>query len=90
MFQMEVSTTDYQLNITVSQSSRPESVDNTINTETTQRCEYRLFLPEYELLDFIVSSNLTLSLEYYFKLYGVVPMLDVYKGNTQLTQTIPE
>lgn len=77
---MEVSTTDYQLNMTVSQSSKPESVV-TINAETTQRCEYRLFLPEYELLDFIVNSNLTLSLEYYFKLYGVVPMLDVYKGN---------
>lgn len=87
MFQMGFSTTDYQMTVSL-MSSRRDSVANTLNTETTQRCEYRLFLPECGLLDFIINTNFTMSLEYYYKLYGVVPMLDNYKGNIQLTQSV--
>ncbi|XP_048519004.1 uncharacterized protein LOC125503117 [Dendroctonus ponderosae] len=40
---------------------------------------HRFFLPEYELLDFVVQSSFTMPLQEYSELYGVVPMRDIYK-----------
>ncbi|XP_050305255.1 uncharacterized protein LOC126742573 [Anthonomus grandis grandis] len=41
--------------------------------------EYKLFLPEYELLEFVINSKFTMSLHSYYGLYGVVPMREIYK-----------
>lgn len=41
---------------------------------------HRFFLPEYELLDFVIQSSFTMALREYSELYGVVPMRDIYKG----------
>ncbi|KAL1488453.1 hypothetical protein ABEB36_014924 [Hypothenemus hampei] len=61
----------------VSYSSHMGSLDFNL-AETNQR-EYKLFLPEYELLDFIIHSNFTMNLKEYFGIYGVVPMRTIYK-----------
>uniref|UniRef100_A0AAR5Q531 BLUF domain-containing protein n=1 Tax=Dendroctonus ponderosae TaxID=77166 RepID=A0AAR5Q531_DENPD len=45
---------------------------------------HRFFLPEYELLDFVVQSSFTMPLQEYSELYGVVPMRDIYKGGRRL------
>lgn len=60
-----------------SRDSNHASLDH---TEGSLIREYRLILPEYELLDFIIHSNFTMKLQEYHELYGVVPMRDIYKG----------
>ncbi|XP_066151884.1 uncharacterized protein [Euwallacea fornicatus] len=45
----------------------------------TREREFENFLPEYELLDFVINSSFTLFLQDYFQLYGIIPMRDIYK-----------
>lgn len=61
-----------------SHESNHTSLDRTAEGSVIR--EYRLILPEYELLDFIIHSNFTMKLQEYYGLYGVVPMRDIYKG----------
>ncbi|CAG9769020.1 unnamed protein product [Ceutorhynchus assimilis] len=41
--------------------------------------EFKSFLPEYELLDFIIESSFTMPLKEYYEYYNFVPMRDIYK-----------
>ncbi|XP_066246787.1 uncharacterized protein [Euwallacea similis] len=45
----------------------------------TSQGEFKNFLPEYELLDFVIKSNFTIFLQEYFQLYRIIPMRDIYK-----------
>ncbi|XP_060527577.1 uncharacterized protein LOC132702803 isoform X2 [Cylas formicarius] len=48
-------------------------------SEFTAGKEYKIYLPEYELLEFVIKTDFTMRLQDYYNVYGVVPMRDIYK-----------
>lgn len=52
--------------------------------KTSPMDPYRNTLPEQEIVDFVIKTNITENIETYYSVYGFIPQRILYKGNYQL------